>query len=60
MHDPGFTRDVLPLPMGAGLDLHLHGARHFASTAAGAKKGRQLRRQEVWLREGRVYALSTS
>ncbi len=32
--------------------MHLHGARHCASTAAGAKQGRQLRRQEVWLREG--------
>ena len=52
MHDPGFTRDVLPLPTGAGLDLHLHGASHCALSAAGAKKGRQLRRQEVWLKEG--------
>jgi hypothetical protein len=46
-----FGRDVLPLPVGRGLDAHLKGSQRLApASASGARKGRRLRRQEEWLR----------
>ena len=46
------SRDLLPMPLGAGLDAALWGSAPFGSSAASARRGAKRGRQRRWLRDG--------